>query len=175
MGVPKLFAEYLDVFNEHLQKYEHSKNFFLHKLTNRASVRPFTIILSWTGTFFKDLKVHIDLVPAFKISYQRVQKFLHFIKPTCANCQIFAIAKKSGYESVDFRLSFSLHERDLLKSLPMCVQNGYRLSKAIRHREVCPNVQVSDMMFMSVDECVTTYMLKTCLLHIMEKCEHNHM
>ena len=175
MDIAQLLREYLDVFNEHLQKYEHRKNFFLHKSAKNSSVRPFTIILSQTGIFFKYLKVNIDFVPAFTISYQKVQEIFPRISPACVKGQIFAIMKNCEYQSVDLRLSFSVHERDLINSLPMYVQNGYRLSKAIRHKEVCPNAQVLGMMFTSVDEYVTTYMLKTCLLHTMEECEHKHL
>ena len=175
METAPLFQEYLDALNEQVKKHEHRKSFSLHQSAESPSIRPFTIVLSYTGIFFKDLKISIDMVPAFKISYQRVQTAGFDISPESANSQIFAIFKETQSTDDHMRLSFSLHERDMMKSLPAYVRNGYRLAKAVRHTELCPGVMLSGTTFASVDEHVTTHMIKTCLLHTMKRCEHNQI
>ena len=97
------------------------------------------------------------------------------ISPESAKSQIFAIFKETQSTDDHMRLSFSLHERDMMKSLPTYVRSGYRLAKAVRHIELCPGVMFSGTTFASVDEHVTTHMIKTCLLHTMKQCEHNQI
>ena len=171
MAESHLFTEYYEAFYQEMLNYEHSEHFFLHKIGNGISVRPFTFTLSYHGIFFKNLNIDIDLVPAFKISYQAVETTHHKIRQECTNTQILAVVKQAKTIGENLHLSFSFHERDELNSLSMCVKNGYCLAKAVRHVEVCPWVKVSGMTVVSVDEHVTTYMLKTCLLHVMKECE----
>ena len=173
MAMPQLYKQYFHAFSKQVEKYDNTKNFFLHHITPQdIGVRPFTITLLYTGIFFKDLKVNIDLAPAFKISGEAVEaEELQFIQEG-TNPQILAVFKEAQSEDESLRLSFSLHERDLLKYLPMYAKNGYCLAKAVRHIEVCPMVKVSGT-FASVDEYVTTYMIKTSLLHTMKELEAN--
>ena len=175
LAEPSMFTEYYEAFYQEMLNYQHSKNFFLHQTGERISVRPYTVTLSYNGKSFKNLNIDIDLVPAFEISYQELEATHHEIRQECTYTQILAVPKEAKAMGEDLRLSFSLHERDVLKSLPMYVKNGYCLAKAVRHIEVCPWVKVSGMKFVSVDEHVTTYMLKTCLLHVMKECEHNQL
>ena len=170
MDIPQLFEDYFSTFDEQLQKYEFTNGFSLDRLPKEnEDSKPFTVTLLWRGRFFKDLQVNIDLVPAFKISYPKVQARLFGLNQDIIKSQLFAIMKSSGYKFESLRLSFSIHERDLLQGLPMYVKNGYRLAKAVRHTEVCPKVKASEMAFASVDEYLTTYMLKTCLLHSLKE------
>ena len=52
MELAPLFQEYLDSLNEQVKKHEHSQGFCLHQSVESRSIRPFTIILSYTGIFF---------------------------------------------------------------------------------------------------------------------------
>ena len=172
-----VFEEYIDAFRKQVKEYQHHmKDFFVVKSPLHTSdVKPFTITLYWLGHSFKNLKVSIDFVPAFKFSFQSTQIRLWDMRKECDNSQIFAVCKHNESRQVYLRLSYSLHERDLLQALPICVKNGYRLAKAVRHTEVCPNMQLSDKTFASVYDYVTTYMLKTSLLHTTKECEQNHL
>ena len=175
--ISSLFSEYMVAFrNQVLQNEQHMKDFRIAKPPLHSSkLNPFTITLLWNGNCFKYLEIHIDLVPAFKISYQEAQARLLVLGKESAKSQIFAVFKQNLFSGTLLRLSFSLHERDMLQALPMYAKNGYRLAKAVRHTEVCPNIQLSDRPIASVDEYVITYMLKTCLMHTSKDCEQNHL
>ena len=172
-----IFAEYIDAFTTQVLQYQqHMKDFHLLKPPMATSqIKPFSVTLLWNGQCFKYLQVSIDFVPAFKISHQKAQSRLLNLEKTSANSQIFAVFKQNKLKHAHLQLSYSLLERDLLQALPLYVKNGYRLAKAVRHPEVCPNMQLSDRTIASVDEYVTTYMLKTCHLYIIKEQELNHM
>ena len=175
--ISAIFGEYRDVFRKQvLQFQQHMKDFcVITPPLPTSKVKPFTVTLLWNGNLFKYLHVNIDFVPAFKISYQNAQRRHHHLGKESAKSQIFAVCKQNQFNSAYLRFSHSIHEIDLLQALPMCAKNGYRLAKAVRHTEVCPHVQLSDGTIASVDEYVTTYMLKTCLLYTAKDCEQNHL
>ena len=171
-----IFAEYNDAFIKQVREHKNINNF--HHLSSQiqtSNIKPFSITLHWNGNFFKDLRVNIDIVPAFKITYQKAQKRLLHVGKESANNQIFVVTKDDQYDLSHLRLSHSLHERDLLQNLPMHAKNGYRLAKAVRHAEVWPGVQLPDMTVASVDKYITTYMIKTCLLFTVTECDHNEL
>ena len=172
-----LFKDYIGAFANAVEAYDqHMKHFNVLKHPfHTTKVKPFTITLLWNGNFFKNLKINIDFVPALKISYQNAQKRLPHLSKECAKSQIFAVCKQNQFRGEYLRMSYSIHERDLLQALPMYIKNDYCLAKAVRHTEVCPNVQLSDGTCVCVNEYVTTYMLKTCLLHTVKECRQNHM
>ena len=172
-----VFSQFFDGFLVQVNKKEQQmKNFFVLKSPmHNPAVKPFTITLFWNGYFFKDLLVNIDFVPAFTISYEKAKKGLPLLQKETANSQIFAVFKEDQFHCICLRPSFSMHERDLLKALPMCLKNAYRLAKAVRHTEVCPSVQLPDMTIASADEYITTYMLKTCLMHTVKGCEQHNV
>ena len=151
--------------------------FTIKQLPPTAKKKAFTLKTFWNGYFFKNLQINIDFVPAFKYSYQKDQTRQENLRKESANSHIFAVCKHDDFNVFVHSLlfSYSLYERDLLQALPMHVKNGYRLAKAVRHTEVCPNVQLSDATFALVDGCIMTYMLKTCLLHTMKEFEQNHL
>ena len=170
----KIFSQYIDAFTKAVKEYPYQDNIYILKSPfHTPEVKPFTITLLWEGNFFKHLHVNIDLVPGFKVSYQKAKTRVKQLEKESAKSQIFAVFKKHQLQEASLRLSYSLHERDLLQALPLYVKNGYRLAKAVRHSEVCQNMQLPDKTFAPVDEYVTTYMLKTCLLHTVKEFEQN--
>ena len=171
-----VFAKYNEAFLKQVREHYRMNNLeYLTSQIHTSTITPFTITLVWNGNIFKDLRVNIDIVPAFKISHQKAKtRLLHVGKESPSN-QIFLVTKTHGYGAEPLRQSHSLHERDLLQNLPIYVKNGYRLAKAVRHAEVCPSLQLSDMTITSVDKYITTYMLKTCLLYTVIECEQNDL
>ena len=175
--ISTIFAKYLDAFTQQVLQYQqHMKDFHLLKPPLvTVTVKPFSMTLLWNGNCFKYLQINIDFVPAFKISHHKAQARRLILETESANSQIFAVFKQDFFKSDYLRLSYSLYERDLLQALPLYVKNGYRLAKAVLHTEVCPNMQLTDRTIASVDKYVTTYMLKTCLLHVVKESEIIHM
>ena len=175
MPVPYLFKGYRDAFNEQVKKYEHGKNFFLHKSAGTGTdLGPFKITLSYTGTIFKDLKVDIDVVLAFKITEQTGHAAELYLSPASAKSPMFAVVKDSMVGDENLRVSFSFYEKDLIKSVPVHIKFGYCLAKAVRHTELCPRLKIYGKALASVYEYVTTYMLKTCLFHALKEHQQSH-
>lgn len=128
-----------------------------------------TIRIRWHGHFFKDMLISVDLVPALF--------FPNFWPPNVSKTAlltpkmkengihvVFALHNDKFFESQEkhFRLSFSLAETEMFKSLPEQVCRGYILAKAIRNPSVCPQIAPKTKVQTSTDtfsepqmECLT--------------------
>ena len=134
-------------------------------IPHSSRIKPFTFVLQWNGEHFKDLTISIDAVPAFECD---VNKLKH--SPTLYKADgypIYVIPNCVGHFDTDLRLSFSAHELGHIKTYPSYVMHAYCLAKATRHNEICPSVDTGDG-YTSVFDHISSYMVKTCLLHLMD-------
>lgn len=106
-----------------------------------------TIRINWHGHFFKDMLINIDLVPAlyFPNFWPPYVSQTALLTPKIKENGIhvvFALHNDQFFECQEkhFRLSFSLAETEIFKTLPEKVRVGYILAKAIRNSYVCPQI-----------------------------------
>lgn len=106
-----------------------------------------TIHIRWHGHFFKDMLISVDVVPALFFSnfwppnVSKTALLTPKIKESGIHV-VFALHNDKFFERQEkhFRLSFSLAETEIFKSLPEQVCQGYILAKAIRNSYVCPQI-----------------------------------
>lgn len=106
-----------------------------------------TIHINWHGHFFKDMLISIDLVPAVYFpnfwppNVSQTALLTPKIKENGTHV-VFALHNDQFFECQEkhFRLSFSLAETEIFKTLPEQVRLGYILAKAIRNSHVCPQI-----------------------------------
>ena len=163
--------EIMDPFVDVLDKYLNSCTLptgFAQTTQIRTGVqiKPFSFVLHWRGRSFKDLRINVDIVPAIEVPFAKLQKCYPYLQPFVKEYSTYTIPKNLGYYNMDNRLSFSVHELNILQNVPQCIRCGYRLAKAMRHKEVCPPLKTDKGRYVDATDYIPSYMLKTCLLHV---------
>ena len=165
------------------------------------------ITLKWHGHVYKDLLINVDIVPALHfpsfwpsnvsetalLNSQLKNKGIHVVMALHGERFL-----KSGEKH--FRLSFSLAETELFKSLPGHVRQGYILAKAVRSPYVCPQIvlekpsasevhgcdseEATDMEtdltwpednIVAAEKVISSYFLKNALFILMNKYYHKEI
>ncbi|XP_067034985.1 uncharacterized protein [Acropora muricata] len=115
---------------------------FFEKKANATTTR-----ISWHGHLFKDMLISIDLVPAvyFPNFWPPNVSQTALLTPKIKNNGthvVFALHNNQFFkcQKKHFRLSFSLAETEIFRTLPEQVRLGYVLAKAIRNSYVCPQI-----------------------------------
>ena len=154
-----------EILNDALKMHPFSPDFAVERLIPiLPRLKPFTFVLKWLGVHFKYLSIRIDAVPAFEIDANKVK---HSSLYHGDGYPVYVIPNSVGNHETDLRLSLSAHELGHIKTYPNYVKHAYCLAKAMRHTEICPSL-VTDKGYTSVCDHISSYMIKTCLLHIMD-------
>ena len=130
----------------------------------------------WVGMFYKDFLIDVDIVPAVVP--------LHW-KPTSVNLE--SQLGKTYFKDVEqslvfktpsstvspnwnkfFRISMAEYETAILQNVPYAVKKGYILLKSIKDTLYIPQVYDKHIDYLT-QPYLTTYVLKTCFLHELEK------
>ena len=129
----------------------------------------------WNGEFFQRMNVYVDLVPAIKTHFNPETLKPLGVKP----CMRFGIPKTSRHKQANhetlFQLSHSSTEQAVIAALPLKVKYMYGLilAKAARIASIArPKENLTSHYGLQedihVDDFITSYMLKTCLMKLLE-------
>lgn len=135
------------------------------------------IVLIWTGSFYKNLKISLDIVPALRKEgwWPQCCKFTaipfnidNAVKDGCF------ILLQTGAPSTSFghlvlmRCSLAPIEHYVVNNLPSILRDSYALAKSMRSECVCPPIMfnVNDHENnRGAESVISSYMLKNSLLH----------
>ena len=174
LNLGKSFSDFSKDMNKHLNHYNFPEGIVLiQNIQPEFYVKPLHFKLKWRGSHFKDLTINIDVAPALSLPFAEVEKLFPIIRDSVSKSKVYIIPKFVGHVDTDVRLSFSVCELAMIKAEPQYVRSGYRLAKALRNCEVCPALQKSNGQFVDAENCITSYMLKTCLLHAIDYSTEN--
>ena len=137
----------------------------------------------YRSSSFKDLLISMDFViglahPNYKIRYELpVQN-----EDETKACKFYVIPKVSerkllNSENAYFLVSYADIESRFVNCVPDHVKTGFIFAKAARNAKLCSLPRVlSDRIIepIHIDEFITTYMLKTCLMIAMTNTDVNH-
>ncbi|XP_021375917.1 ankyrin-1-like [Mizuhopecten yessoensis] len=107
------------------------------------------ISLIWRGLQYKQMEIDIDFVPAIHCkTWPSFVQTSTTVDDEIKRCGIHLVAKPLRTEVVMettnsdnlWRMSFSMAERMLINRLPEEVKDVYRVCKALRNSEVCPQI-----------------------------------
>ena len=123
----------------------------------------------------KDLMVCIDFVFSIKSSKEyklpkEVQESLNVKEPSFSVIPKTSLRKDKTSDNAHFLVSYSDLEAQFVIDLPGNIRKGFVFAKAARHSKLfkMPDAISSRIMEpICTEEFVTTYMLKTCLMHAM--------
>ena len=124
--------------------------------------------LLWNGCVFKNMIVHVDLVPAF-IDEKPV--LYEYVLPAKGVYHRIAKVSRKETSSKHFMLSHACVEVNYIKNLPMQIKLGLIVAKALRMAAVSKHAAltgISENESINVDDFITSYMLKTCLIEILK-------
>ena len=148
----------------------HKQGNFLFIDPNFYETKPISCLhLHWRGINYKDMKIKIDIVPAFKIeNYNPL--FIYTAEP----CEYYAFCK-TGFvrgESTIYPVAYSDVELKLIAQLPESARNGLKLAKGMRIAALFPAeiLQILREVF-SIEDCLKTYILKTSLFYYIKGSE----
>lgn len=152
--------------------------------TNFGTIRnpenPMKLTMRWLGEQNKDLVINIDLVPALEVNTSEISEHFGqtFVTPENdddkTESKMYAVFKESGYycHPPDFRLSFSAFEKSQIERVDSMIRKGFTLAKAMRSQLICPELQQPvTFCFSTAEESISTYVLKTCFLHLLQHCK----
>ena len=136
------------------------------------------IYLEFKGECMKVLTVSVDIVPAIRINC--IPNTVRCSTLPCLTEDIYrenilAVSKTGPNESgllssvTDFRLSFSILEARILEWAPREALYAYVLAKILTSEDVC-RLNFKNFDF---NEICNSYLLKTALLHVLEKEQGN--
>ena len=131
------------------------------------------INLLWTGRDFKLKEISIDLVPTITVNLlqelpKRANKLLeklqlqHLLQESLFVCKMNK-KDSEGHSNTFWRVSHSLIETNIFKSLPHSVRDGYKLVKLLRTGGVLDPLGPLNKW------SLTSYHLKTCLFYKLSK------
>ena len=128
------------------------------------------IQLLWQRRSRKSIVIHVDLVIAIRLPNHKPIKPL----PLGVQCSRYHRIAKTSLHDYDyvkaFRLSDACAEGALIERLPRKIKHGMILAKAVRTTDICTPQSLEHLSLrenIDVTDFVTTYMLKTCLFHLL--------
>ena len=116
-------------------------------------------------TGFNDINIGIDVVAALPIPHNKLGTFL-FNYREFDSPKLFVLPTKSEdqlYNTLKMRVSTSLVETNIILSLPKYLRNAFKLLKILKEHGKEENLNIG------FHNCLTTYQLKTVLLHTYSK------
>lgn len=130
----------------------------------------------WVGAYYKDLLINVDIVPILNfpnwsstlidLNSKLTKKFAQNIEQSI----VFKTPSASFYTDWNklFRISMSECEKEIMQGIPVEVRRGYIMLKSLTDTLYFPQVyyECYDRL---VERFLTTYVLKTCFLHVLEK------
>ena len=127
----------------------------------------------YQSSLFKDLLISMDFVIGLENSGYKLQYKLPLLsEEETQTCQFYVIPKVSERKLLNsknayFLVSYADLESRFVNCLPDHVKTGFIFAKAARNANLCSLPRVlSDRILepIHIDEFITTYMLKTCLM-----------
>ena len=120
--------------------------------------------LIWRGSHVKDMKITVDLVPAFK--YEKYKPPYRYTK---SDCTYYVFGKEHELNNAYYhvcQVAFSDVELKLINQFPKCAKEGFQLVKAMRVASLFPNnliILLTEVY--CLQDCLKTYILKTSLFY----------
>jgi hypothetical protein len=144
----------------------------------------FTLKLRWIGCTYKDEEISLDIVPAVRIEgwwpadidFNSIDMMTDDIKKE--GCLLLL---QNPYFQSETLLTISCAPAEicLMKSLPSFIRESYRLCKLLRHRSVCPLMDpdstFDEFPLFKAEDCITSYMLKNSLFHVLRVCKQDNI
>lgn len=140
----------------------------------------FSFIINQIGPIHKNLHISVDVVPAIRatgwwpsgLNFDKLSLVSSHLR--AAGCLL--LVQVPRIEGSHFRISCSLTESNIMKTLPKLVKDGYMLAKLMATDEYCPAINFAEddhnddyyECSHCVNEVIKSYMLKNCLFHILE-------
>ena len=162
--IAKITAMYLKPFS-----------FSIHSVQMKDKICCFHFL--FRNDIIKDLVISVDFVLAIPHPEYKPEYELPPLTPEAEQeeCKFYLIPKVSQKKDITaqnafFLVSYSDREARFVTSLPISIKNGFIYAKAARNAKLCslPAVISAKVLEpLSVEDYVTTYMLKTCLMFSM--------
>ena len=118
----------------------------------------------WRGKVYKDMKIKVDIVPAFKIEeFMPAFTYAH-------NATYYTFCKEQSSMHHDERwlcpVAFSDIELRLIQNLPESAKNGFTMAKGLRVASLFPqNIIAQFQEVYCLQDTLKTYILKTSLIY----------
>lgn len=172
----KIRGLFLNILDEPLS----AREIFNHPLVSyvgdevRGAESPtFNFTVRWQGCLYKDMKIDIDLVPACQIkgwwpqlaNIKSLPSFVDELKKEGALIMLQTDVDDDHKSFSKQRISAIKAEKKLMKSIPQIAKDAYTVSKVLCNNRICPSF--CSPFEMEVSDVITSYMLKTCMLHVL--------
>ena len=155
-------------------------NLYLQKYLSVDKGSIDNLAFRWVGAFYKDLLIDLDIVPAVEFPNWR-SKFVNlnsklakkFVQDFTQSV-VFKAPPRRFFRNWNklFRISVSDFETSILKKIPCKVKKGFIMLKSLKDTLYFPQV-FDERVGSLIESSLTTYMLKTCFLHVLEKAATN--
>ena len=128
--------------------------------------------LMWMGSYYKCLKIDIDLVPAVHVRgwwpdgthIQNLACDTEICKNDGFMLLIQTTMKNEDKPSSKLRISAQRAEKMHMSQLPQLARDAYMMSKVMCDRNICPSLD--SVRVAAVNTYITSYMLKNCMFHV---------
>ena len=150
------------------------KPFFLGPFSLKRKDKISCFYMLYRDEILKDLMVGIDFVFAIPHSNYKtdLKQSLNVEEASFSVIPKTSLRKEITSNNAQFLVSYSDIEAKFIINLPNNIREGFIIAKAARHSKLfqIPDAISSRMLEpICTEEFVTTYMLKTCLMHAMSK------
>ena len=123
-------------------------------LPNECSICPMELV--WSGKWFNWQTFSVDIVPAIKVSKEKVPegvKYRDFMHDVVVVPKWTSSLIPKSYADEAFQLGFSNTEKDFFYEMPVALREAYKLAKVVKH--TC--MVIDDV---KAGESLSSYMLK---------------
>ncbi|KAH3700679.1 hypothetical protein DPMN_075656 [Dreissena polymorpha] len=136
----------------------------------------FTLKVRWVGCSYIDEEISMDLVPAVRkhgwwpshTDFNAIDMMTDEIRSE--GC-LLLLQNPYHLPNTVMRISCSAADICLMKSLPEHFRESYRLCKLLRHKDIMPLIDPDathdHFPLFEAGDCVTSYMLKNSLFHVL--------
>ncbi|CAC5404357.1 unnamed protein product [Mytilus coruscus] len=133
----------------------------------------FHFTVRWQGCLYKDMKVDIDLVPACQIKgwwpgFANIDTLPIDVEELKREGALIMLQTDVDDDQKSFskqRISAIKAEKKLMESIPQIAKDAYIVTKILCNNRICPSF--CSPLEMEVSDVLTSYMLKTCMLHVL--------
>ncbi|CAC5377095.1 unnamed protein product [Mytilus coruscus] len=173
----RFFELFRQVIEQETMIWSDLQIFYNNELVDVGDNPTLNIVLIWTGSFYKNLKISLDIVPALRKEewWPQCCKFTaipfnvdNAIRDGCFILLQSAAPSTSFGHLALMRCSLAPLEHYVIKSLPRVLRDSYALAKSMRSECVCPPIMfdVNDHENnRGAESVISSYMLKNSLLH----------